>query len=210
MDAWIGKKWQSRDHARVAAQNKQLRLVLEYRLGRSLTKNECLRNLTILGIDPTKLYRDPVELGRLLRFTLEEELHLKKTTGAFSSALYPEGCGRDETAARRKKYNAPAKAAQQATRRAEKAARLVAAAETDCRASALLTVLSPKWATLKSLMGCLSRSQAFRSTRGGPFLSGNSLRQAILRELKRSAVRVEMAQRVEKHGLRMHLYRLRS
>jgi hypothetical protein len=203
--------WVSQNDARLKAQTRQLRITLEFRFGRPLRGEALDRELMIMGIDPSELYHDPVELGIRSDFTIEEEIHLKETTGKFPSSLFPSSCTREETQRRRQKYNAPIRAAQQAKRRAVKRARLAIAAGLDCRASALRTLLSAEWITMKELIKGLGRSPAFRRRDGAVALTGNSLKKAILRELKKPGLRreVETAKRQEKHGLTMYLFRLR-
>jgi hypothetical protein len=213
MDAWSVKvPWESEYRARLASQLKQLRLVLEFRKKCPLARAELHEELGLIGIDLTKLYRDPVKLGELLNFTVAEDFYLKKMTGSFSGSIYPAGFPKEETRARRNEFNKPRKAAQQRKRRADKAARLAEAGDLDCRSSAILALLSYRWIGLAELMKSLDRSRAYRRADGAGFLSGNSLRQAILRELKRPTLNglVEKTDRFERHGRLMYLYRLRQ
>ncbi len=213
MDARSGKRlpWGSRDQARLAKQNKHLHLTLQFRLKRFLSRKDLHDELKVFGIDPTFLYRDPIALGNRLAFTVEEEMYLKNAAGTFSGSLYPAGFTKEETLARRKKHNAPMRAQQQRKRRADKAARLAEAADLDCRTSAVRALLSRDWVSLKELMKGLRRSPAFRSVDGRAQLRDNSLRQAILRELKGPMLKhlLERKGSKEKRGLSMHFYRLK-
>ena len=213
MDAWFSMRrtWRSKNDARLAAQTRQLRLLLEFRSQCSLPRGPLRDELKTLGIDSTRLYRNPVELGELCGFTVDEDLHLKRTTSAFFSAIYPAGFTKEQTRTRRHDYNKPHRAAQQRNRRAKEAARLAAANELDCRTSAVHTLLTHQWVSVADLMKGLRGSRAFRRVDGRGFLRGNSLRQAILRELKGPKLKdlVQINKQKEGHGLMMHRYRLR-
>jgi hypothetical protein len=158
---------------------------------------------------------DGWELGRVLKFTFDEYRLLGSDTYGRRKARHvatirPRDVTKSTIESHLKAVHRPGKRLARQKQRAAQAARRRQASDVDCRASAILTVLTDSWRSVKNLMGDLSRSAAFRSA-DGKRLTGNSLRQAVLRELKsRLKDRIETLKTKEKHGREMLLVRLRQ
>jgi hypothetical protein len=166
-------------------------------------------------IDRGRLYRAREELGADLGVTVGEYLQFK-TTKSFPSSFIPAGLDERQAKAIRDKVTRPARAAAESKRKQAKAAAKVATRQTvadlDCRASAVYLVLTDQPQTLVELMKALTGLPAFRRADGKGPLTGNSLRVAILRELRKPALagRVEKTQIKHANGLTMDLYRRRD
>jgi hypothetical protein len=184
------------------------------------------------GIDLRRLY-DPGELGILIEFTAQEDerfatdpigrpekWYLRRghpvilSPTRFPKRLRPAGATKDQTIERRKMFNRQKRAAAERRRRAEKGAakhlKLQQAAELDCRKSAIFTVLSDEWMTIKDLMKALASSPAFM-TPDRKLLTGDSLRHAIARELERPDLlrEIETVHKFHKNGFPVKLIRRR-
>jgi hypothetical protein len=185
------------------------------------------------GIDIGHLY-DPVELGVLVQFTVEEDGRFAtdpmgrrekryrrkgrvvvSRAARFPTRLMPAGFTKKQTVERRKKFSRPKRTAVERSRRAENRAAKLAmvqkAANLTCRKSAIFTVLSHnKWMTLRELMAVLIGSPPFLTT-DGQALTGNSLRKAIARELDKPDLNsmIEMMETIQKNRLPEKRFRRR-
>jgi hypothetical protein len=135
------------------------------------------------GIDLGALY-DPAELGVLVEFTVEEDgrfatdpigrtekRYFRKGRPVVSPAtqfpkrLIPAGFTKEQAKERRKVFNRPKRAAAERRRKAEARAarelRLQQAADLSCRKSAIFTVLSDQWMTIRDIAEALAKSPAF-------------------------------------------------
>jgi hypothetical protein len=129
------------------------------------------------------------------------------------STIRPCDASEDEVAEYLKRFHAPRKAKRKRERRAADQARHLLVEELDCRASAVFAVLTYGWKTVKQLMKALARGPAFRNGDGTGYLTGNSLRQAIIRVL--DALEVERRVQIDRthrdrRGFPMLLARRRS
>jgi hypothetical protein len=174
------------------------------------------------GIDIGHLY-DPVELGVLVQFTVEEDGRFAtdpmgrrekryrrkgrvvvSRPARFPTRLMPSGFTKKQTVERRKKFSRPKRTAAERSRRAaNRAAKLAMvqkAANLTCRKSAILTVLSHNWMTLRELMAVLIGSPPFLTT-DGQTLAGDSLRKAIAREVDKPDLNsmIEMTETIQKN-----------
>lgn len=161
------------------------------------------------GVDLGRQY-DAKELGKLLRLTVAQYRHFKIATGKFPASFLPDGLTRREAKAVRDEVNRPARTAAERKRRMAKAAAKVAILQTvadlDCRQSAVFETLeTDRWKTVLQLSKLLKDVPAFHRADGKRQLGGNSLRVAILRELKKPGLadRVEKRQRRHTNGLTM-------
>jgi hypothetical protein len=177
------RRWTQRD-ARFNTQNRQLRDLAGLRTGRDLSKREMESWLREQGVDPEIQYYSSEILGQLLNFTVQEDVVFKNSRGHFPGAFCPAKETSKQAQKRRHEYGKPHRAEQQRNRRIAMKARLASVTEIDCRASAVFTLLSPQWIDVAALMSGLGRSPAFRKVDGSRFLTKNSLRKAILRELE--------------------------
>jgi hypothetical protein len=111
-----------------------------------------------------------------------------------------------------KAFHRPRKAKALRRKRVKAALRKAETAEyvrdLDCRTSALDAVITDNWKTIAQLMKELARCPAFRTAKRR-LLKGHSLRVAIIRTLNTPALkaRIEISERVEKHGNRMLIVR---
>jgi hypothetical protein len=208
MDATTPPHW-TQYVARLNTQRRQLRDLLWLRSGRDSSKHENDSLLRQQGIDPDLLYPVPRILGQLLNFTIEEDENFKREIGKFPGAFSPDGETREQTQKRRRDYGKPQRAAQQRERRAAQKARLASVNDIDCRTSAVFSLLSLHWIDVSSLMKGVGRSPAFRKRDGGSFLTKNSLKQAVLRELRALTKKgvVERRELRNIRGLPKHLFR---
>jgi hypothetical protein len=151
------------------------------------------------------------ELGALLNFTFEDYKAFDAASRRHPATIRPIGTDKVEIAAY---LNIHRKPRQNAARRkryavccAAEAARREASGDLDCRRSAILTVLTDTPQPISWIMKAVARSIAFMNPDGKRFLTGNSLRVAILRELEKPALKalVETTRMMGKHGKDMLL-----
>jgi stage V sporulation protein SpoVS len=150
-------------------------------------------------------------LGAALNVTFADYKAYGQAEGRHPSTIRPRDATTPEIKAYLHALQLPRKAAARRKRRIEEAARRQQANDLDCRASAILAVTTLKPEPVSRFMKALARSRAFMTHDGKRFLTGNSLRQAIIRETKRTALkaRIEITEKVEKHGRRMLMIGLR-
>jgi hypothetical protein len=166
-------------------------------------------------IDRGRLYLDRELLGADLRATVEEYLQFKAKEKHFPSSFIPAGHDERQAKAIRDEFNRPRKNKAEREYKAAKAAAKVATMQTvadlDCRSSAIYAALTDQPQTLVDLMKALAGLPTFRRADGKGQLTGNSLRVAILRELRKPALAglVEKMQIKHANGLTMDLYRRR-
>jgi hypothetical protein len=183
-------------------------------------------------IDLGRLY-DPVELGVLVQFTVEEDGRFAtdpmgrrerryrrkgrvvvSPAARFPTRLMPAGFTKKQTVERRMKFSRNKRTAAERTRRAEnRAAKIVMVqqvANLTCRKSAILTVLSHNWTTVRKLMAVLIGSPSFL-TPDGQVLTGDSLRKAIARELAKPDLNsmIEVRETIQKNRLPEKWFRRR-
>jgi hypothetical protein len=144
------------------------------------------------------------DLGAVLGFTFESYKLFGAAGLRHPATIRPIGTGKHEIAAYLRAHHKPRKAAARAKRRAAEAARREAAVDLDCRASAILAVLTnDRWRTVKELIAALAHCEAFRTPAGRRrFLTGDSLGKAIRRELEKPALAalVETSKTAGVHG----------
>jgi hypothetical protein len=106
-------------------------------------------------------------------------------------------------------FHGPRKKEAERRRRAHGRKIREAAAAAPSRAEAILMVIGVKFMTIAEIMEALKPSAAFKRKDGKGYLSGNSLRQAILREIGRSPLVDQLVtkQDVHPHGLKQLLVR---
>jgi hypothetical protein len=168
--------------------------------------------ITDLMTSPLAVELDGAELGRFLDFRFSEYKLFGQRYRRHPSTIRPIDANQCDIEEYLREWQRPRKAAARRKRRAEARERRAQAADLDCKASAILTVLPRDgWLSIKQLMKVLARSSAFRIPNGKRFLTGNSLRQAILRELKKRPLidKLERKPATEKHGMPMILVRRR-
>jgi hypothetical protein len=150
--------------------------------------------------------RNGWQVGAEMGFTLDDYRLYRRGEGEFPRTLRPINAKKLEIAAVGREFNNVGAAARLQSKRVaerrqreDEAAAIVQAADLDCRGSAVFTVLSSTTEkTLADLMNALAASPAFRSADDNRFLSGNSLRVAILlRELKKPALAAMIEVRIE-------------
>jgi hypothetical protein len=178
---------------------------------------------------------DPVELGELTKFSIEEDerfateplgrpttRHQRKGRSVTFSAtrfpkfLMPAGLTNEQTKQRRKAFNRPKRNAAERRRRAakrtEKEAGLKLAADLDCRPSAILSALTnDRWLSAGEIAKRVCPSRAFMKTDGSGHLFGESLRRVIARELEKPdlASKVEKRSSLHAHGFTIIQFRRR-
>ena len=154
-------------------------------------------------------------LGDAVRFSFDEYRAIGEETHRHLATIRPCDATEREIAEHLKDVHRPARAKRAQQRRtkdrAEREARRNLAGDLDCRGSAVLAVTTDRGRTVAELMADLRRCAAFRAA-DGKQLTGNSLRQAILRELKKPALAAQVETRVtiERHGRPALLVRRRA
>lgn len=124
----------------------------------------------------------------------------------FLSCIMPAGFTKEQTKKRRRDFNKPKRAQVERRRRAGKRA----AADLDCRASAVFAVLHEEWQSSSDVARRVECARAFRSA-DGRRLSGNSLRRVVARVLNS----YELSSKIEKmivrrRNVEVAMFRLRA
>jgi hypothetical protein len=182
---------------------RKLRSIRE-REGRSIASIvDALRNDGFPGFDGELL-------GMRVGFTFADYQNYGRTTGRHPSTIRPIDATKSEIKDYLNAFQCPRKAAARRRKRAEQKRREKDAADLDCRPSAILVLLSEKEMSVAQLMKALKGHKAFKMANGHP-LTRNSLRQAVLRCVKKAplASQVELRPQKEKHGRVMFWVRRR-
>jgi hypothetical protein len=185
---------------------KELRFLRNYRV-RNGGSIEAIVEALRYGGNPDL---DGKTLGSVINFTFSEYQGCGQLAGRHFSTLRPVDATQAQIDEYLEVFHRPRKLEALRKRRAEKASRRKAAADLDCRHSAILEHLSDSYKTVAELMHALKHHRAFRAP-DGKALIGNSLRRAILRCVKSDdlAQKIETDAEVEKHGKKRLLIRCR-
>jgi hypothetical protein len=153
------------------------------------------------------------ELGRMLEFTLAEYKELGALRHRHPSQIRPSDANQWQVEAYLKEFQRPRKAARRrqlrAKARADQAARRQAAADLDCRLSALATVVTDGWQTVAQLAAAVADCPAFQTSVGKPLVGDSVCRtiRRLLPKLLAAQPDIETKERTEKHGCKVILVR---